>query len=439
MAYRLYSDFAGAFSQPLIQTPTGGFAFLSAQIAGSDALTIGVPSRLYYTATAEKPLAGVRVAIKSIYDLEGVKTSNGNRAYYNLYPPRTANAVTVQKLIDAGAVVVGHQKASQFANGETATADWVDYHSPFNPRDDGYQDLSSSSSGAGASIGSYPWLDLALGSDTGGSIRGPSEVQGLFGNRPSHSLVALTGVMPLAPELDTAGFITRDPVLWSAAQKVLYSNLSSFPGYPKKIKTYQYPTNASTSGSDAVLIGFLNKLQSFLSANVSSVNLTTLWASTGPRNTTSNLNALLNITYPILISKELINLVRNPFYADYAAVHDGRTPFVDPAPLIRWAFGDSYPASALTDAINNKTLFMNRFQETVVKSAPETCSDSLFVYVGSTADPRRGTNTTGMSNYNASWHGLVSTMPLTHPVHQASERPIWLQQWSHIRLFRVPG
>ena len=103
MAYRLYSDFAGAFSQPLIQTPTGGFAFLSAQIAGSDALTIGVPSRLYYTAIAEKPLAGVRVGIKSIYDLEGVKSSNGNRAYYNLYPPCTANAVAVQKLLDAGA------------------------------------------------------------------------------------------------------------------------------------------------------------------------------------------------------------------------------------------------------------------------------------------------------------------------------------------------
>jgi hypothetical protein len=51
MAYRLYSDFAGTFSQSLIQTPTGGLAVLSAQIAGSDLLTIGVPFRLYYTAT----------------------------------------------------------------------------------------------------------------------------------------------------------------------------------------------------------------------------------------------------------------------------------------------------------------------------------------------------------------------------------------------------
>ncbi|MFW2516840.1 amidase family protein, partial [Aliarcobacter butzleri] len=84
---------------------------------------------------------------------------------------------------------MGLQKASQFANGEVATADWVDYHAPFNPRGDGYRDASSSSSGAGASIASYEWLDLAIGSDTGGSIRGPATVQGLFGNRPTHGLV----------------------------------------------------------------------------------------------------------------------------------------------------------------------------------------------------------------------------------------------------------
>jgi Asp-tRNA(Asn)/Glu-tRNA(Gln) amidotransferase A subunit family amidase len=57
-------------------------------------------------------------------------------------------------LIDAGAIVVGKMKTLQFANGESSTANWVDYHSPFNPRGDGYQDPSSSPSssspGAGA-------------------------------------------------------------------------------------------------------------------------------------------------------------------------------------------------------------------------------------------------------------------------------------------------
>lgn len=205
--YRLYSDFAGAFTQPLIPGPNDSYAALPAALPGIESSAIGVPSRLYYTKTANKPLAGVRLGVKDIYDIAGVKTSDGNRAVYGFYPPKTANSVPVQRLIDAGAIIVGKMKTSQFANGEMATADWVDYHSPFNPRGDGYQDPSSSSSGPGAGAATYPWLDLTLGSDTGGSIRGPSQVQGLFGNRPSHGLVDLTGVMPLAPELDTAGFL----------------------------------------------------------------------------------------------------------------------------------------------------------------------------------------------------------------------------------------
>lgn len=62
--YRLYDDFAGAFTTSLIQTPNGTFQPLSAQIASSATLTVGVPSRLYFTKTADKPLAGVRVGVK---------------------------------------------------------------------------------------------------------------------------------------------------------------------------------------------------------------------------------------------------------------------------------------------------------------------------------------------------------------------------------------
>ena len=207
--WRLYSDTAGAFTQPLVPSITmaGTYAALPATVAGIDSPGVAVPSRLYYVKTPDKPLAGVRTGIKDIYDIAGVGTSNGNRAFYALYPPRNATALPVQRLIDAGAILVGKMKTSQFANGETATADWVDYHEPFNPRADGYQDTSSSSSGPGSGAASYPWLDLTLGSDTGGSIRGPSQVQGIYGNRPTHGIVPLTNTMPLAPELDTAGFL----------------------------------------------------------------------------------------------------------------------------------------------------------------------------------------------------------------------------------------
>ncbi len=207
--YRLYPDTEGAFTQPMgpFDAATATYAALPATVPGISSPGVAVPSRLYYTRTAAQPLAGVRTGIKDIFDINGLQTSDGNRAYYNLYPPRNATALPVQRLIDAGAILVGKMKTSQFANGEVATADWVDYHEPFNPRGDGYQDTSSSSSGPGSGIGSYPWLDLTLGSDTGGSIRGPSQVQGVYGNRPTRGLIPLTNTMPLAPELDTAGFL----------------------------------------------------------------------------------------------------------------------------------------------------------------------------------------------------------------------------------------
>ena len=408
-AYLLYSDFAQAFTQPLIPSTGDTFAALPAAVAGIESPAVAVPSRLYYTVTPEKPLAGVRLGVKDIYDVAGVKTGDGNRAIYGLYPPKTANAVAVQRLIDAGAVIVGKLKTSQFANGEMATADWVDYHSPFNPRGDGYQDPSSSSSGPGAAAGSYPWLDLTLGSDTGGSIRGPSQVQGLFGNRPSHGLVNLTGVMPLAPELDTAGFLCRDPTIWATAGRVLYADLKFYNRYPTKIKTLGFPTSAVTE-SNAVILDFLRKLETFLSATTSSLNISALWTATRPASAPPSLTTLLNTTYPILISKDQINLVRNPFYAAYSAIHDGRLPFVDPAPLVRWAFGDSYPASALTDAINNKTVFMDWFNDHVLIDDPTTCSDSLLLYVGSTAasvNPRN--QYLGYVLTWQSWHVFLST------------------------------
>lgn len=62
--YRLYDDFAGSFTTSLLQTPQGTFQPLSAQIASSATLTIGVPSRIYFTKSSDKPLAGVRVGVK---------------------------------------------------------------------------------------------------------------------------------------------------------------------------------------------------------------------------------------------------------------------------------------------------------------------------------------------------------------------------------------
>jgi hypothetical protein len=348
---------------------------------------IAVPSRLYYTKTADKPLAGVRIGIKDIYDIKGLRTSNGNRAWYWFYPPANNTAPPVQNLIDAGAIIVGKMLTSQFANGEQATADWVDYHEAFNPRGDGYQDTSSSSSGGGAGTAAYHWLDVALGSDTGGSVRGPSQVQGLFGNRPSHGLVSLNYTMPLSPVLDTPGLLARDPAIWMDAAKAMYgANVTITNAYPKTIKTLGWPTS-SNGVANQLLTNFLGNVSEYLQANVSAYNLTSEFSNANP--TIAPLETLMNLTYAILITKQQIELVRDPFYADYAAKYDGRRPFVNPVPLARWGWGANQ-TNTVEEAVNNKTIFMDWVNSGILTPSPKTCSESLVLYVGSTAraDPR---------------------------------------------------
>ncbi|CAI9629289.1 unnamed protein product [Alternaria burnsii] len=379
-AWRLFSDVQGAFTESAIANGDGSYSVLPAGTVGQKH-AIAVPSRLYFTKTAEKPLAGVRIGIKDIYDIKGLRTSNGNRAWYWLYPPANATAPPVQNLIDAGAIIVGKMITSQFANGETATADWVDYHEAFNPRGDGYQDTSSSSSGGGAGTASYPWLDVSLGSDTGGSVRGPSQVQGLYGNRPSHGLVSLDHTMPLSPVLDTPGLLARNPQVWMEAAQAMYGpNITITSDYPTSIQTLGWPT-AVEDVADELLINFLGNVTEFLSANATAYNVT---ASFDAANADiAPLTTFMNLTYALLITKQQTELVREPFYADYAAIHDGRLPFVNPVPLARWGWGDNQTYT-VEDAVANKTIFQTWANETFLAPSPETCSESLVMYVGST-------------------------------------------------------
>ncbi|KAI1442733.1 glutamyl-tRNA amidotransferase [Annulohypoxylon stygium] len=388
--FRLYNDFSGAFTQSLLQKPTGDFQVLSAQIPAADTLTIGVPSRLYYTPSKEKPLAGVRVAVKDIYSLAGVRSSCGSRAYYHLYPPANKTGPAIQNLIDAGAIIVGTQKPSQFANGEVATADWVDFHAPFNPRGDGYQDTASSSAGAGSSEASYQWLDLAVGSDTGGSIRGPAGVQGLFGNRPTHGLVSLDNVMPLSPAMDTAGFLARDPYLLDIASKAMYEdNYTSYADekfeYPKKLYVLDFPTTNDSSAQ--VIHKFSRDLASFLNTTIMPLSLNDAWTATAPNGyNAQSIFEFLNLTYTVLITKDQTKLLRDPFYRDYAAAHDGRLPSVDPVPLMRWAWADAQPDSRYAEAVHSKTVFADWFNNQILPpgSYNSTCSSAILLHTDST-------------------------------------------------------
>lgn len=146
--------------------PSTRFEPLLSTAGNGDTLAVAVPSRLYFETSAEKPLNGKRIGIKDNIHLEGVKTSNGNRAYTECFKPQSKTALYVETLIDKGAIIVGKQKLNAFAGSEKPPDQAIDYFYPWNPRADGYQRTAGSTSGGGSSVAGYDWMDYALGTDS---------------------------------------------------------------------------------------------------------------------------------------------------------------------------------------------------------------------------------------------------------------------------------
>ena len=111
--YRLYWDHNFAFVESVTEGTNGTYIPVTG-LALTDAygaLSIAVPSRLYYPApTEDKPLSGKRLGVKDIYNLKGVRTSGGNRAYRDLVDPAPESAAALQTLIGMGAIVIGKTK-----------------------------------------------------------------------------------------------------------------------------------------------------------------------------------------------------------------------------------------------------------------------------------------------------------------------------------------
>lgn len=119
--YRLYRDHNFAFETPVTETLNGSYVPITGSVEtdANGALSIAVPSRLYYPPPSNaKPLSGKRLVVKDNYDLKGVRTVAGSRAIRELNEPAGENAPSMQKLIDLGAVVIGKVKTTQVALGE---------------------------------------------------------------------------------------------------------------------------------------------------------------------------------------------------------------------------------------------------------------------------------------------------------------------------------
>jgi aspartyl-tRNA(Asn)/glutamyl-tRNA(Gln) amidotransferase subunit A len=145
------------------------------------------------------PLAGRTLAVKDLFDTAGIRTTYGSRIYAEHVPER--NAVSVQRLLDAGAVLVGKTHLPEFAWSVLGQSEF--YGTCHNPAHPG-KTTGGSSSGSAAALAAG-LCELALGSDTGCSIRLPSAACGTVGLKSQWGLIPIEGAFPLVPLLDTAG------------------------------------------------------------------------------------------------------------------------------------------------------------------------------------------------------------------------------------------
>jgi len=162
----------------------------------------GAPSR-----APAGPLAGQPVAVKDIIAVAGLPTRCGSPATEPVPPatetvPATGDALLVERLRTAGAEVFTTSQCLEFAAGFAHPA----IGDTRNPRDP--SKTSGGSSGGSAALVAAGVCDLAIGSDTGGSIRIPAAYCGIVGVKPTYGLVPLDGVFPLSPSCDHAGTLT---------------------------------------------------------------------------------------------------------------------------------------------------------------------------------------------------------------------------------------
>ena len=163
------------------------------------------------------PLAGLTLAVKDIYDVAGYKTGCGSPVKMAEAEPAAQTAPSVQKLLDAGARFVGKTTTEELAF--SLNGDNVHYPQPINSAAPDRLTGGSSSGSIAAVAGGL--VDIATGSDTGGSVRAPASYCGLIGLRATHGRLSLENTMPLAESFDTFGWFTPNAELYQRVSDVM--------------------------------------------------------------------------------------------------------------------------------------------------------------------------------------------------------------------------
>jgi amidase len=201
------------------------------------------------------PLAGLTFAAKDLFDVAGHVTGGGNPDWARVNPVPTRHAWAVQRLLDAGASLIGKTITDEVSLGILG-------ENPFdgtarNPRAPGRVPGGSSSGSAVAVAAGL--CDTALGTDTGGSVRVPASFCGLYGIRPTHGRIDVTGMMSQAPTSDTTGWFARDAETFARVSAVMLGE--AIPGeLPRQLVIADDAFAVADSAATAALQALVERL-----------------------------------------------------------------------------------------------------------------------------------------------------------------------------------
>jgi amidase len=172
------------------------------------------------------PLHGIPIIVKDNIDTADMPTTAGSFLLQGSLPPD--DAFVVARLREAGAIVLAKANLSEFASGDANSSLGGPIRNPHNLG----RTPSGSSGGSGAAMAAA-FASLALGTDTGGSVRGPSSANGIAGLKTTHGLVSRDGVIPLALSFDTVGPMARNVEDLAIALEVMAGEDAADPSTDK--------------------------------------------------------------------------------------------------------------------------------------------------------------------------------------------------------------
>ncbi|KAI1103862.1 amidase signature domain-containing protein [Jackrogersella minutella] len=395
---------------------------------------IPVPSKLYHTRTdTSSPLHGMRFGVKDSIDIAGLKTGCGSKCYRSSYPARNSSAPFINHLITAGAIMVGKTRCCQWCDGQDPQQR-LEEVSPTNPRGDTFQKPSSSSSGSATGAASYSWLDFTIGTDTGGSIRHPAGVNGVYGIRPSLGSVSSSGLV-CSKFMDTPGVFARSAAIATAVARVMtHESLTGTLETPKNIQyklLYAIEPDSSdpsetpkffsrggkgpefTTSAGIIFEGFVRQLEQHLHCKREEICIFDRWRTTRPKAAPENLVEATSTIYQNLVYHELWHGTVGPFVQDYQAAHSGRMPFIEAITKARLEYGARVSETDYEESVATLTTYATWVHEVLLpppSTSPNTSNTHtipLLVYPQSWGTPHYRDDVSRPKDHNdIFWRGF---------------------------------